>query len=301
MTLRSRRFFKQSLVSIFALVLLASLPAASQEFPTVITTVAGGIPQSKPAIESSLRPDGITMDTAGNIYIADSLNDIIRKIDASGTMSTVAGNRIFGFSGDGGPALSASFFAPSAVAVDSAGNIFVADRQNNRIRKIDQATQRVTTVAGRGFCTFSGDGLPATSADICDPTGIALDSGDNLFIADRANNRVRKVDHSTQIISTVAGMGNFGLLGDGGLATSASLGGPADVALDGSGNLFIADTQHNIVRRVDHATQIITTVAGNTISGFSGDGGPCPHGPPFFFFSAGGLILYAPLSRIFLS
>ncbi|HEX3093208.1 MAG TPA: hypothetical protein VHW72_11330, partial [Candidatus Angelobacter sp.] len=274
MPLRNRRFLKQSLVSIFSLVLIASTQVASQEFPSVITTVAGGIPQGGPALQRPLSPDGITLDAAGNLFIADATNGVIRKIDPSGTMSIVAGARAFGNGGDGGPAINASFFAPSAVAVDSAGNIFVADRFNNRIRKIDHATQRITTVAGRGFCIFSGDGLPATNADICDPTGIALDSGENLIIADRGNNRIRKVDHATQIISTIAGTGASGLLGDGGPATSAVLGGPLDIAVDNADNVFIVDTQHNIVRRVDHATQIITTVAGNGASVFSGDSGP---------------------------
>jgi sugar lactone lactonase YvrE len=274
MILRIKTLVKHSVANMLALVLLAGIQAASQEFPTVITTVAGGIPRSGPALQLPLSPNGITLDAVGNLFIADATNGVIRKIDSSGIMSIVAGNRVAAFGGDGGPAINASFFAPSAVAVDSAGNIFVADRGNNQIRRIDHATQQVTTVAGTSLCAFDGDGLPATIAHLCDPTGIALDAQENLIIADRANNRIRKVDHTTQIISTIAGTGGFGFTGDGVPATSASLAGPADIAIDSTGNLFIADIINNRVRRVDHATQIITTVAGNGTSVFSGDGGP---------------------------
>lgn len=274
MTLQIRSFVHQSLVSIFALVLITGIQAASQDFPSIITTIAGGIPQSGPALQVPLIPEGITLDAAGNLFIADATNGVIRKIDSSGTMSIVAGNRTLGDRGDNGPALNASLSAPLAVAVDSAGNIFVADPGNNRIRKIDHATQQITTVAGQGFCGFSGDGLPATSTSICNPTGVALDSAGNLIIADSGNNRVRKVDHATQIISTIAGTGGFGFTGDGGLATNASFATLGHIAIDSAGNLFIADVQNNRVRKVDHATQIITTVAGNGASVFSGDGGP---------------------------
>src|ERR1043166_5323100 len=273
MTLQIRSFVHQSLVSIFALVLITGIQAASQDFPSIITTIAGGIPQSGPALQVPLIPEGITLDAAGNLFIADATNNVIRKIDPGGTMSIVAGNRTLGDGGDNGPAINASFSGPLAVAVDSAGNIFVADPGNNRIRKIDHATQQITTVAGQGFCGFSGDGLPDTSASICTPTGLALDSAENLIIADSGNNRVRKVDHATQIITTVAGNGTSVFSGDGGLAINAGLIFPSRIAISASGALFIADGVNSRVRRVD-PSGLITTVAGNGIRSFAGDGGP---------------------------
>ena len=220
-------------------------------------------------------PDGVAVDTAGNIYIADTQNCRIRKVTAStGTISTVAGNGTCGYAGDGKAATSAELFEPSGVAVDSANNIYIADWDNSRIRKITVSTGIISTVAGNGTRGFSGDGGKATSAKMNSPFGVALDSAGNIYIADVDNYRIRKVTVSTGIISTVAGNGTAGFSGDGGKATSAELQGPSGVAVDTASNIYIADSYGNRIRKVTASTGIISTVAGNGNIGHSGDGGP---------------------------
>ncbi len=197
----------------------------------------------------------------------------ILHCSAQGIISTVAGNGGLGFSGDGGPATSASLVGPSGVAVDAAGNLYIADAGNHRIRKVSAAGGIITTVAGNGIRAFSGDGGPATSASLAGPSGVAVDAAGNLYIVDRENSRIRKVSAPGGIISTVAGNGVLGFSGDGGPAISASLGYPTGLALDMAGNLYISDDFGSRVRKVNTAG-IITTVAGNGLGGFSGDGGP---------------------------
>jgi sugar lactone lactonase YvrE len=195
-------------------------------------------------------------------------------VNAQGTITTVAGTGLGGFNGDGIPATSARLANPVGVAVDSAGNLIIADTLNHRIRRVDATTGVITTVAGNGIQGFSGDGGPATSARLNVPIAVGVDSAGNLFIADVFNLRIRRVDAATGIITTVAGNGLSGFNGDGIPATSARLDTPQGVALDGAGNLFIADTLVHRIRRVDAVTGIITTVAGTGLSGSSGDGGP---------------------------
>ena len=178
---------------------------------------------------------------------------------------------VAGFSGDGGPAEQARLWNPSGVAVDGSGNLFIADQDNQRIRRVDR-TGTITTVAGTGRRGFSGDGGPAEQAQLAFPSGVAVDGVGNLFIADRFNQRIRKVDR-TGTITTVAGTGEEGFSGDGGPAEQARLASPFGVAVDGAGNLFIADFGNHRIRRVDRAGTI-TTVAGTGERGFSGDGGP---------------------------
>ena len=258
-------------ITLFVLFLTLGL-ARSANAQDIITTVAGGGPNNLPAVSANLdEPLGVAFDAAGNLFIADEGSHRIFKVDTSGQLTVVAGIGIFGFSGDGGPATSASLASPVSVALDGAGNLFIADFSNRRIRKVD-TSGIITTVAGNGISGFSGDGGPATSASLTNPFGVALDGTGNLFIADEGNFRIRKVDTSG-IITTVAGNGSSGFSGDGGPATSASLTNPFGVALDGTGNLFIADEGSNRIRKVD-TSGIITTVAGNGSSGFSGDGGP---------------------------
>ena len=242
----------------------------------IISTVAGnGIPgfSGDGGVATSAQlfgPYAVAVDMSGNLFIADRYNYRIRKVTPGGVISTVAGNGAQGFSGDGGPAISAQLFSPYAVAVDAAGNLFIADAGNNRIRKVT-AAGIISTVAGNGTGGYRGDGGPATSAELYYPSSVAVDAAGNLFIADRDNNRIRKVT-TAGIISSVAGNGTQGFSGDGGPATAAQLNLPMCVAVDSMGNLFIADAYNSRIRKVT-ADGIISTVAGNGTQGFSGDGG----------------------------
>ena len=247
----------------------------------IITTIAGygghrgNIGDGGPATSAQLySPSKVVVDSIGNLLIADTGNNKVRRVDTSGNITTVAGKGDYDFSGDGGPATRATFRNLTGVAVDSIGNLFIADQQNNRIRRVDAGTGIITAVAGTGtYAAFDGDGGPATSARLSNPTDVAVDSIGNLLIADTGNNRVRRVDTSG-IITTVAGTGTGGFSGDGGAGTSAALFSPSRVAVDGGGNVFIVDFGNQRIRRVAASTGIITTLAGNGEAGYSGDGGP---------------------------
>jgi len=225
---------------------------------------------------------GIAVAPSGNIYIADTYYSVIRKVTVStGIISTYAGdNKTLyggGYSGDGGAATSAHLYAPFGLAVNSS-YLYIADNGNHRVRKVTASTGIITTVAGNGTAAFSGDGGAATSAELTNPSGVALDASGNFYIADlgldNANSRVRKVTVSTGVISTVAGDAYSGYLGDGGAATSAELNAPHSVSIDSSGDIYIADTDNNRIRKVTASTGIIVTLAGNGAQGYSGDGGP---------------------------
>jgi sugar lactone lactonase YvrE len=217
-------------------------------------------------------PRGVSLDAGGNLYIADTSNDRIRRVDAaSGIVTTVVGGTQ-GSSGDGGPAISAELSYPEGVTSDAAGNLYIADTLNNRIRKVDAATGIITTVAGNGTGGFGGDGGLATNALLDVPAAVALDTSGDIYVADTGNNCIRRVDAITGIIITVAGDGNAGFSGDGGPATKAELTTPFGIAVDASGNLYIPGDLR--IREVSAATAIITTIAGNGIQGYSGDGGP---------------------------
>ena len=239
----------------------------------ISTLVAGnGTPgfggDNGPAANSQLGgPRGIAVDSAGNVYIADTYNNRVRKV-SNGVITTVAGNGTQGFSGDNGPAASAQLFQPFGLAVDAAGNLYIADWGNGRIREVSNGV--ITTVAGNGTCCLLGGNGPATSAQIGSPEGIAVDSAGDLYIPDHVHNSIRKV--SNGVITTVAGNGTFGYSGDNGPATSAELAGPYTVAVDAAGNLYIGDAPANRVRKVSGG--VITTVAGNGLPGYSGDNGP---------------------------
>jgi sugar lactone lactonase YvrE len=222
----------------------------------VISTVAGtGAPglsgDGGAATSAQLSsPYGVAVDGSGNLFIADRGNSRVRKVLSTGVISTVAGTWPAGFSGDGGAATSAQLKYPEGVAVDGSGNLFIGDPVNHRVRKVALSTGVISTVAGTGAQGFSGDGGAATSAQLNYPNGVAVDGSGNLFIADYGNDRVRKVVLSTGVISTVAGTGAFGFSGDGGAAVSAQLSAPSGVAVDGNGNLFIADRHNQRVRKV---------------------------------------------------
>jgi streptogramin lyase len=220
-------------------------------------------------------PFGVHLDASGNLFIADTYNHRIRKVNAkTGIITTVAGTGSKGFSGDGGPATSARLRYPFSVYVDSAGNIYIADTYNYRIRKVDGQTQIITTVVGDGDAKFKGDGGLAIDASIMKSYDVAVDKEGNLYIADTHSHCIRKVDATTGIIDTVVGQGTkAGSSGDGGLATEALLNTPTGVYVDASGNIYVTDTKNNVVRKVDATTKIINTVAGNGTPGFSGDGG----------------------------
>ena len=240
----------------------------------LLSTVAGTgilVPgDGVPAVRASLhRPTGLAVDGAGNLYIANAHS--IHKVDAStGNISTVAGGgKPADYLGDGGPATEAQLNYPSGVAVDTAGNFYIADSGNHRIRKVD-VDGNISTAAGKG--SYGGDGGPATSARLSAPYDVAVDAEGNLYIADTRNQRIRKVDADGNI-STAAGTGTSGFSGDGGPATEAQLRSPRSVAVDGSGNLYIADQYTPRIRKIDAAGNI-STVAGTGENGGSGDGGP---------------------------
>ncbi len=213
----------------------------------------------------------VAVDSAGAVYIADAGAHRVRKVDASGVETTVAGTGTAGFSGDAGPATSAMLNAPSGVAVDGAGILYIADVQNMRIRRVDK-NGVISTVAGNGRPGFSGDGGPATRASL-GPNRVAVDRSGALYVADTGNHRIRKVD-ARGIITTVAGNGRAGFSGDGGPATRASLDEPWDVAVSDQGTLYIADPHNGRIRAVA-PNGVITTVVGSSADGdFTGDGGP---------------------------
>jgi len=211
-------------------------------------------------------PLGVAADTV-SMYLADTANNAVRRV-ASGVITNVAGTGAAGSSGDGNAATGAQLNGPQGLAVDSAGSLYIADTQNNRVRKV--ANGVISTVAGSGTAGFAGDGSAATGAQLNAPFGVAVDAAGNLYIAEFSNNRVRKVSTNGNI-GTLAGNGVSGFSGDGGQATSAQLNGPQGVAVDSSGNVYIADTANNRVRKVA-PNGVITTVAGNGAAGFSGDG-----------------------------
>src|SRR5438034_1187608 len=255
-----------------AALVLVAIGAARAPAGT-ITTVAGG-PGTGQATSLSEDPSGVAV-WGVFVYLADPDYNVVRRVDTTtGDSIVVAGvGAEGGFSGDGGPATAAKLYFPAGLALDGAGNLFIADRDNQRIRRVDAGTGMITTVAGNGSGGFSGDGGPATAAGVPLPSGLALDGAGNLFIAELGDSRIRRVDAGTGTITTVAGTGTQGFSGDGGPATAAALSVPSDVGLDGAGNLFIADWGNHRLRRVDAGTGTITTGAGSGTGRRGGDGG----------------------------
>jgi DNA-binding beta-propeller fold protein YncE len=238
-----------------------------------------------PATSASLyHPGGTAVDAKGDVFIADSGDNAVREVTPAGVISRIAGTGIagLGFAGPHGfPAKLSSLDHPQNVAVDAAGDAFIADTYNNRVVKVTPQGQ-VTAVAGDGAAGYTGDGRPAVFAELNSPTGVAVDARGDLYIADSANNVIRRVDAKTGVITTVAGDyaadkaddGLGGFSGDGGPATSAQLNDPQGIAIDGAGDLFIADTFNNAIREVTPAGTITTVVNSATASG----GAPAPGG-----------------------
>jgi len=220
-------------------------------------------------------PEGIAAADDGNLYITDSGNNRIRKLDVNGTVSTVVGTGTRGYGGDGGPAQLAVLADPRGIAVDRFGNIVVADTGNHRIRKVDRSGV-ISTIAGTGRQGFSGDGSSAAAADLNTPMGLAIDTEGNVFVADAGNDRVRRISPSG-VIDTVAGTVKGSFSGDGAAATAARLRFPVSVAIAPSGSLYIADSDNNRIRKVDLRNNI-STVAGTGESGYGGDAGPAKGG-----------------------
>jgi hypothetical protein len=266
-----RRFTTRLILLLSALLL--SLTALAQQ--DVITTAVGGGPNDIPALDSNLyNPTSVVADSSGNYYIAAPYQNRVFKVNTSGTLTVVAGSGAQGFAGDGvtGGAANADLFHPTGIALDSSGNLYIADQGNYVVRKVD-STNTITTIAGiAGSPGFSGDGGKGTSAQLYNPSGVAADTSGNLFIADTSNCRVRKVVLSSDTITTYAGNGTCGYSGDGSLATGAEIYDPYGVATDSSGNLFIADTYNFVIREVTKSSLKISTVCGKNINGFSGDG-----------------------------
>jgi len=219
-------------------------------------------------------PAGIVIAGNGDVYFTDTNNNVIRKVSAAtGIITTVAGNGSSGFSGDGGPATGAGLKSVEDIFLTPNGDLYIADTGHNRVRKVTAATGIITTIAGSGSPGSSGDGGLATAAKLTTPDGVVVAANGDFYIDDRGNNRVRKVIAATGIIIAYAGTGTAGYSGDGAAAILAKLNLPQGISLAGNGDLYIADTGNNVIRKVSALTGVITTYAGTGTAGSTGDGG----------------------------
>jgi len=269
----------QKIFSLLLLAFLCQFPFNLQSQNQIITTIAGtgvaGYSGDGGAATSAKlnQPTKPAVDAAGNTYVVDNANNVIRKINSSGIITTIVGTGVAGYSGDGGLATNARINYPWGIALDASGNLYIAEGFNNVIRKVDAFTNIITTIAGGGPSEsgYSGDGGPATAAKLNFCTSIAVDASGNIYFTDDGNNVIRKID-TGGIISTIAGNGTAGYSGDGGPAASAVLSFPTGLNVDITGNLYLADYTNHVIRKID-VFGIINTIAGNGTVGFSGDGG----------------------------
>ncbi len=259
------------------------------------TGVAGYSGDGGPASAAQMsHPTGITVDAAGNMYIVDEYQHMVRKINASGIISTFAGNGVGAFGGNGGPATAAQLRYPVDVTTDASGNVYISDAGNYVVRKVN-AVGIISTYAGNyPFRGFSGDGGPATNAQFMNPVSLRMDASGNLYIQDNGNIRIRKVNTSG-IVTTVVGTGVSGYSGDGGPATAAQIMQPGGITTDASGSIYFTDQSAHRVRMINSAG-VITTIAGIGTAGFSGDGGPATAAQISMggglFFDAAGIAFY---------
>jgi hypothetical protein len=256
-----KKWVRRMLLIAAALVVAGSMAASAQSAP------ASGVGATSVPLG---RPHGVAYDTAGNTYTADTDENVIRKVTASGAITTVAGDGEQGYGGDGGLATAAQLDHPAGVAVDASGNIYIADTHNNVVREVVATSGNITTIAGTGAAGFSGDGAAASLATLNNPTAVAVDSKGNVYVADTNNHRIREISGTS--ITTVAGDGEQFFSGDSGPATAAGLDSPNGVAVDAAFNIYIGDTHNQRVRMVTHATGLISTLAGTGEKGFTGDG-----------------------------
>ncbi|MFJ5998551.1 RICIN domain-containing protein [Streptomyces sp. NPDC092370] len=253
--------------------------AAGEEFTALISTVAGtgtaGAPKGDKELAVSALlsgPYGMTVDRDGTLYVAEYSGHRIRKVTTDGKISTVAGTGSAGRGAEGVSAVSAPLSYPRGIAVDSAGDLYIADSGNHRIRKITMADGKIHTLAGTGTATYGGEGVSAITAHLNTPFGVAVDGAGDVYIADYGNHRIRKITAADGKIRTVAGTGAPALAPDGTVATSAQLKNPTAVAVDSAGDLYIADCGNQRVRKVTKADGKINTVAGTGAATFGGDG-----------------------------
>jgi hypothetical protein len=254
-------------------VFVAAISLSPSAKAQTITTFAGGgsnLSDGIPATSANIvTPWGVTFDKKGNLYFAEGGTSRIRKVDASGILTTIAGTGIAGYNGDNIPATAAKLKSPGSIAFDPDDNLFIADEGNHRIRRIDAVSGMITTVAGTGIGGYNGDGIPATSAQIYSPTAVCFDSEGNLYISDNTNYRVRKIEASG-LITTYAGNGTIGSSGDGGNATAAQFTLLGGIVFDKDKNLYIADWNAGKVRKVS-SSGIISTYAGTGVFSYNGD------------------------------
>ncbi|MCW3121012.1 MAG: hypothetical protein JWQ38_504 [Flavipsychrobacter sp.] len=237
------------------------------------TTINGYSGDGGPATAAKFNhPIQLAMDGAGNLIIADVDNNVIRKINSAGIITTIAGTGVAGYNGDGIAASTAQLNGPLGLAIDASNNIIIGEVLGHRVRKINPAGI-ISTIAGNGTAGFSGDGFAATSAKLHNPNYLTADGSGNIFFSDNGNHRIRKITVSTGVISTIAGDGGMGYTGDGVAATSTSLLYPANQRVDAAGNVYIADSGNDRIRKVDIAG-VITTIVGIGVRGFAGDGSP---------------------------
>ncbi len=266
-----RDLFRPIIILVFLLCGVSSL-TAQNIYTFAGSTVWGFYGDSGPAINAQLyNPTGVAIDAAGNIYIADSQNHRIRKITPAGIIGTFAGTGVAGFAGDSGLAINCKFYYPTDVAVDGAGNVYVADQYNNRIRKINTGGT-ITTVAGSGVQGFGGDSGLAVKAKLNFPRTIALDAAGNMYIADYYNSRIRKVA-TTGTITTFCGTGVYGYNGNFEPRLTAQMSFPHGIDVDAAGNVYFSDANNNYIRKIDLAG-IVTIVAGTGNYGNGGNNGP---------------------------